>query len=250
MESDSESENEQFEYQDTEDIRNTVFLPTSAVEAKQNDLSGIPICAICDRILEDTEPQAQLLCFHKYHTYCFAHVVFHEGRNRCITCNGPIWINEFQTEAEEAILEKKRLRHEKRLETLESEISTNKELLADLKLVLKSIREARKAQRGLSVLGKQTGRTYREETRQLCEILKNMKEKAYKTIYSSPEAKQYRSKRARASFYLHAFQRKYPNQNFEKLRELPKLRIPGRWELNRILYTGRRDWRWRLGIRI
>jgi hypothetical protein len=93
-------------------------------------------------------------------------------------------------------------------------------------------------------------RAFKEETETMKQMIKSMQDERIKTIKNSTEAKLYRSKRARAAFFVRAFDRKYPEKSIDRLRKIQKLRVPGRWELNRILYGyGLRSY-YRLRVRI
>lgn len=248
----SEEDERSVEMDEPEPVANTVLFPQPRPDGYA-DLSGVAICRVCDRLLEDTQAQSQLLCFHKFHTFCITHFLFQYAGNRCPTCEQNIWNRAdygMNHEIDTAIREKNRLAREKSLQTLESAVSENKELLGDLKIVKRSIREARKALIAYHKVGKQYGDGFREETKQLCEIMKTMKEQAIRKIQKSDQAKEYRSKRARAAFYIQSFDRKYPSYTLARLRDIKKLSLPSRWDLNRILYASHRRWKWRLGIRI
>ncbi len=126
----------------------------------------------------------------------------------------------------------------------------DKEILTDLKIVKRSITEARKAALCFKKFQTVQVRAFDEESDTMRKMLKSMKEDRIKTIKNSAESKFYRSKRAKAAFFIRAFERKYPGKSLDRLRQIQKLRLPSRWELNRILWGyGYRSY-YRMRVRI
>jgi hypothetical protein len=218
------------------------------------DLSGIPICQLCDRLLEEDQAKCELLCRHTFHTVCIVETIFGDrGPATCATCGEGIYRlrnTEINEEAHIAITEKKQAKREEKKRRLEQEVLGNKELMTDLKLVKKSISEARKAGTAFTKIQQVQVRAFNEEANTMKQILKGMKDSRIKFCQMSPECKSYRSKRARAAFFIRAFERKYPGKSMEKLRDISKLRLPSRWELNRILWGYGRRYYWRMRVRI
>lgn len=231
-------------------VENTVHVPENLL---LTDLSGIPICAYCDRLMEDDQPLCTLLCHHKFHTYCVIEHIFNRGEAFCATCNEGIYRLAriaMNNELDDAIVEKKRKKKEEKKKRLEEEVFGNKELMTDLKLVKRSIREARKAGTAFTKIQQTQLRAFNEEAETMKQMLKAMKETRVKNCQSSQECKEYRSKRARAAFFIRAFERKYPGKSLERLRDIQKLCLPSRWELNRILWGYGRRYYWRMRVRI
>jgi hypothetical protein len=230
-------------------LENTVHTPENLL---LTDLSGVPICLICDRLLEEDQPKCELLCHHTFHTYCMMLNFWRDHAQRCCVCNHNIFPerNDERENIEEIIVQKERAKREAKLKKLEEEIMADKELLKDLKFVKRSITEARKASVALKKVQIVQVRAFKEETETMRQMIKSMQEERIKTMKHSTEAKLYRSKRARAAFYVRVFERKYPGKSLERLRHIPKLKVPGRWELNRILYGYGLRMYYRLRVRI
>ena len=216
-------------------LENTVHTPENPIIT---DLSGIPICQICDRLLEEDQPKCELLCHHTFHTCCILLNIYNGHANRCTVCNENVFPirNQEGENIQEIIVQKERTKREVKLKKLEEDIMADKELLTDLKIVKRSISEARKASVALKRLQIVHVRAFKEETETMKQMIKSMQDERIKIIKNSAESKLYRSKRARAAFFVRSFDRKYPGKSLDRLRHLHKLRIPGRWELNRILY--------------
>ncbi len=230
-------------------VENTVHTPGNPI---LTDLSGIPICQICDRLLEDDQPKCELLCHHTFHTYCMMLNFWRDHAQRCCVCNTNIFPerNGERENIEEIIVQKERAKRETKIKKLEEEVMDDKELLKDLKFVKRSITEARKASSALKRVQVVQVRAFKEETETMKQMIKSMQDERIKTIKNSAEAKLYRSKRARVAFFVRAFDRKYPEKTLDRLRHIRKLRVPSRWELNRILYGYGLRSPYRLRVRI
>jgi len=247
---------------DEEDvIENRVIQPDTQAEqydyTKEKDLSGIFICQICDRLMESDQPKTELLCRHTFHSFCCLHNVFDRGPINCPVCGVNIYRNLYENyetrhhELNNIIREKKRIKKEEKLKKFEDEVMSDKEMLADLKIVKRAITEAKKACTAYTRIEKTQTTEFHTESENLRKILESLKGERMKRIKGSEEAKDWRSKRARAAFYIRAFERKYPDRTLPSLHSIKKLKIPNRWQLHRILYTGfGRRLYWRLRIRI
>jgi hypothetical protein len=248
-----------------DELENRVIQPDAQAEqydyTKDKDLSGVFICQICDRLIEPDQPKTELMCHHTFHTYCcFHYILFHYNLDRgpmtCTTCGTNIYRELYQDNNENRNLhnhfqEKKRIKKEAKLKKFEEEVMADKGLLADLKIVKRSITEAKKACTAYTRIEKAHAREFHTESDNLRKILQSLKDDRMKRIKSSEEAKVWRSKRARAAFFIRAFERKYPDYSLPSLHTIKRLKIPNRWQLNRILYTGfGRRLYWRLRIRI
>ena len=234
-----------------EHVENTVHVPENIL---LTELSGVPICMLCDRLMEEDQPQCELHCHHSFHTFCIMDTIFNDrGPTICIVCNQYVFERnntQYNNEAQVAIHEKKLAKREQKKKRLEEEVLGNKELMTDLKLVKKAIREARKAGAAFTKIQQTQIRAFNEEAETMKQMLKGMKEARIRTCQLSQECKEYRSKRARAAFFIRAFERKYPGKSMERLRDIQKLRLPSRWELGRILWGYGKRYYWRMRVRI
>ena len=84
-------------------VENAVYVPVNIL----TDLSGIPICMLCDRLMEEDQPKCELLCRHTFHTFCIMETIFNDrGPERCITCNETLFRHrhtEYENEAQIAL---------------------------------------------------------------------------------------------------------------------------------------------------
>jgi hypothetical protein len=243
-----------------EELENRVIQPDAQAEqydyTKEKDLSGIFICQICDRLMEPDQPKSELMCHHTFHTLCCLHYLFDRGPTSCITCGTNVFGNLYEDnqahhDIHHIINEKRRTKREEKLKRFEKEVMADKELLADLKIVKRSIAEARKASTAFNKFQIVQCREFQTESENLVKIIESMKNERLKRVKQSNEAKIYRSKRARAAFFMRVFERKYPDKSLNALHPIKKLKIPCRWQLHRILYDGfhrRTWWRWRIRI--
>ena len=235
-----------------EEIQNTVIQPFLTQRAI--DLSGIPICNICDHLLEGNQAQCELLCHHKFHTICIMTYVFRNGPVRCIECGEDFYRYQDAANIATEIAEKtqriiEKIQREK-LNRFEEEVFADNELLLDLKNVKKYIKEARKSALVFQKLQGINLREFKQEANNLKELIQSMKDRRLKILKDSSESKLYNSKRARANFYIRVFERKYPTKKLIDLHAIRRLKIPSRWELNRILRGRYRRFYWRMKVRI
>lgn len=208
-------------------VRNTVHAP---VAHDHTDLSGVPICLVCDRLLEEDQPQIQLMCHHSYHTACFLTFFYEDYYRRCPTCQVPVMghlVDEVRTIISERIRQKK----EKKKESLRDKVMANKELIADLKVVKKHMAQARKSSVAFRQLGRRVQREFNQETAAMKEILKGIKKRQKEALLKSAEMKEWKTKRMRAQYYMRIFDLKYRDTPLNLLNTVPEFRLPSRWAM-------------------
>lgn len=220
-------------------VENRVIQPEAYDYSKLTDLSGVPICAMCDHLIEEGQPKTELFCKHNLHTLCFTSGYYNLDISRCMRCNRS-YFTEADHQNQEPIIatlrEKKQMKKQNKVHTLREEVFANKELLTDLKLVKKSIREASGSSTKFRTYAKQTGRLFQEEMKPLKDILRESRKKYRGKIMKSEEMKQWRKKKARASYFTRVFDQKYPNYSLDRLSSIPELKIPNRWSMRRALH--------------
>lgn len=208
-------------------VRNTVHLPTIT------DLSGVPICAICQRLLEEDQPKIKLLCHHSHHTACFLTYYYEEyyAARRCPTCEAPIFADVEMEEVRTIVREKMHDKKKRRVDSFREKIFQNKELLKDLKFLKKQITASKKSAAAFRRLGRRYMREFNEETNAMKEILTGIKKRQKEALMKSPELKEWRKHRTRAQYYMRMFDLKYRDSPFHTLNMIPELRLPNRWHL-------------------
>jgi hypothetical protein len=228
---------------DGEQLENRVIQPTAYDYTRVIDLSGVPICGLCDNLVEENQSKTVLACKHIFHIGCVLATYWEEGIHRCNLCNGSYFTEEEYGYRgahtvrvfENAIRQKKREESKKKLEKLTVEVTSNKDLLKDLKIVKKAIRESSAASKKFRSLGRRYSREFSEEVNTMKQIILARK-KEYKTkLMRSAEMIDFKRKRSRASYFMRVFDQKYRAYPFETLQKIPGLKIPNRWSIRRAI---------------
>jgi hypothetical protein len=232
-------------------LENRVIQPEAYDYSKLVDLSGVPICAMCDRLIEENQPKTELFCKHALHTLCFCTGYWNLDIHKCMRCERPYFsqtdrIN--NPEIVETLNKKKVSKKNKKLETFEEEVLQNKELLQDLKIVKKSIREASAAANKFRKFGRAKAREFKEETQTLVNMIRDTKKRYKDSIMNSEQMKLWRKKKARALYFYRVFEQKHTPITIEKLGAIKALKIPDRWTIRRSIHIY--SWSLNLWLRI
>lgn len=232
----SDSDNESVTYLENNEtpLENRVIQPTDYTAVA--DLSGIPICIGCDRLIEEKQSKTSLACGHIYHFQCIVSAFWDHHTRDCLRCNAPIFDRVQDQETFTIIRQKKAARLRKKVEDLEKEVRSNKELLQDLKIVKKSVREASAAGTKFRKFGRQVSREFKEETKTLQDILIATKNRYREKLAKSQQISDWRKKKARAAYYMRVFNQKYHRYNFDRLSSISSLKVPNRWNVRRALH--------------
>ncbi len=222
-----------------EPLENRVIQPEAYDYSKVTDLSGVPICVMCDRLIEENQPKTELFCKHNLHTLCFCAGYWNLDITKCMRCEQPYFsqVDRMNNpEVVQTLRKKSGDKKKKKLEDFEGQVLKNKELLTDLKIVKKSIREARAAANKFRMFGRAKGREFQQETQTLCDILRATKKRYKDAIIKGEEIKLWRKKKARASYYYRVFEQKYAPYTIDRLTSIKSLKIPDRWSIRRALH--------------
>lgn len=224
-----------------EPVENRVIQPEAQAErydySAQTDLSGVPICGLCTRLIEENQSKTVLACSHSLHTFCLLTCYWHHDIRRCMKCDVEYYNP--QDVNEEVWARFGRLRNDKRqkkVQSLNEQVMANKDLLADLKYLKKSFRETSGAAKRFRSFGRQLRSEYQEETKTLQDILKATKKRYKERLMKSPQMAEWRKKKARTGYYMRLFNQKYRNFPFETLTVIRELKLPTRWNLRAALH--------------
>ena len=216
---------------DNQSIENTVHLPNHV----HHDLSGVNICGLCARLIEDEQPKTELLCHHVFHSVCFLY--FLDDFNRCSVCNAQfLQAENIPTEIRGLVMDRIEARRKNKKQKMLEKVMENKELLADLKLVKRNILHLKKASTSFRKLGRRLKQEFSEETNNMKEMLLAIKKRKKQSLMKSAELKDWKSKRQRLQYYMRVFDLKYRDTPLDTLRMIPSLKLPSRWYMRDILY--------------
>ena len=243
METDSLTDSTYYEEDQEENVEqegpleNRIVMPTEPYDySKVSDLSGVPICRICDRLIEAGQVRVELNCHHTFHFSCtIAGIHEDDMYYRCFECRQRVITEDEMNAAYQTLGKKQAVKKKKRVLSIEEQIAGNKELLQNLKIVKKSIREASVARRNLDIYCRGVKREYIQETGPIFDLLGSIREKYRSKIIGCDAKKEWVNKKARASYYIRMFDLKYHQFPIDSLRNVTSLRLPTRWRLRQIL---------------
>ena len=185
-------------------------------------------CLLCHEPFQETIPQVETLCHHKFHTRCF--MMEAEYRFSCPTCGncllGPDHANLHRRDDERTI-NRKREKVEKLFMENETVVTDFKLLKRELRKLSSSFGKARK-----TIKSKQ--REFKNEIKFFQNQIIERKKNSMKSLRDSQEYKEYLKQRRKTERIVTDFENMY-DVTMKDLGRVPDLKLQNTWRYRRAL---------------
>lgn len=185
-------------------------------------------CLQCHLPLEQTTPQLETLCHHKFHTQCF--MIETEHRFSCPFCGtcllGPDHDNLHRVEEERTI--------HRRREKVEKVFLENETVGSDYKLLKKELNKLSSSFTKAEKTIKSKKREFQNEIKFFHDEIVKRKKESIKTIRNSVEFKEFQKQRRKTDRIVTEFENAY-DLTMKDLARVPALKLKNTWRYRRAL---------------
>lgn len=189
-----------------------------------------PICSLCNDLLDNSRPEATLLCNHSFHTRCYLLMAmsFRHGGDSCPVCNAQVYTEEMRAIANVQRTENFEIYKTK----IYTECSGNPEFMEDFKKLKKDAAIANKKLSTYTICAARMRREFREETSALIGLVNQIKFNYIRKLRNSPEYKGLKMVKRKIRQSIQRFERKhtqYPLYELSRIRQLKGSAIKSLW---------------------